>query len=59
MSDMALTEGKVGKLLDWAYEKSINGIPGTDTAYEMAENYMSKYNSIDKAIDSLVQMAKY
>jgi len=55
MSGKELTESKAGKLLDWAYEKSINGIPGTDTAYEIAENYMSKHNSIDKAIDSLVR----
>lgn len=55
MSEKELTEGKIGKLLDWAYEKSINGIPGTDTAYEMAENFISKHNSIDKAIDSLVR----
>lgn len=55
MSDNQLSESKVGKLLDWAYEKSINGIPGTDTAYEMAENFLSKHDSLDKAINSLVR----
>lgn len=55
MSDNQLSESKVGKLLDWAYEKSINGIPGTDTAYELAENFMLKHNSLDKAINSLVR----
>ncbi|MED3602913.1 EcsC family protein [Bacillus subtilis] len=55
MADNQLTESKVGKLLDWAYEKSINGIPGTDTAYELAENFMAKNDSIDKAINSLVR----
>jgi hypothetical protein len=54
MSDNQLTEIKVGKMLDWAYEKAINGIPGADTAYELAENFMSKHDSIDKAIDSLI-----
>ena len=38
MADNQLTESKVEKLLDWAYEKSIKGILGTDTAYELAEN---------------------
>ncbi|PUF86714.1 EcsC family protein [Bacillus altitudinis] len=50
-----LIENKVEKLLDWAYEKSINGLPGTDTAYELAENFMSKHHSTDKAINSLVR----
>lgn len=50
-----LTESKVGKLLDWAYEKSINGLPGTDTAYDLAQNYLSKHGSVDKAIDKLIQ----
>ena len=55
MSSHQLTESKVSKLLDWAYEKSINGIPGTDTAYELAENFMVKHDSTDKAINSLVR----
>lgn len=55
MSDQEITESKVTKLLDRAYEKSINGIPGTDTAYELAENFMSKHVSVDKAINSLVR----
>ncbi|MCQ2011660.1 EcsC family protein [Sporolactobacillus sp. STSJ-5] len=50
-----LTESKVGKLLDWAYEKSINGLPGTDTAYDLAQNYLLKYGSVDKAINKLIQ----
>ncbi|MEH7223210.1 hypothetical protein V7112_05285 [Bacillus sp. JJ1566] len=55
MADNQLTESKVGKLLDWAYEKSINGLPGTGTAFELAENFMGKHDSIDKAINSLVR----
>ncbi len=34
-----LTEGKVAMLMDLTYEKSINGLPGADTAYEIAEDY--------------------
>lgn len=55
MADNQMTESKVGKLLDWAYEKSINGIPGTDTAYQLAENFMTKNDSTDKAINSLIR----
>lgn len=49
-----LTESNVGKLLEWAYEKAINGIPGTDTAYELAESYLSKNANVDASINSLV-----
>src|SRR3954465_9390019 len=55
MADNQLTESKVEKLLNWAYEQSIKGILGTDTVYELAENFMSKHHSIDKAINSLVR----
>jgi hypothetical protein len=50
-----LTESRVGKLLDWAYEKSVNGLPGTDTAYDLARNYLSKNSSVDQAINKLIQ----
>lgn len=26
------------KCMDWAYDKAVNGIPGLDSAIEMAEN---------------------
>lgn len=47
--------GKVQQMLDWAYEKSLDGIPGMDSAYEMAENFLSKHDSADQAIDSLIR----
>ncbi|SFG73879.1 EcsC family protein [Sporolactobacillus nakayamae] len=40
--------------MDWAYEKSISGLPGTDTGYDFAQNYLSKYGSVDKAINKLI-----
>ncbi|UII57634.1 EcsC family protein [Cytobacillus spongiae] len=55
MTENQLTESKVSKLLDWAYDQSINGLPGTDTAYEIAENFMSKHPSVDQAINSLIR----
>lgn len=50
-----LTEANVGKVLDWAYEKAVNGIPGTDTAYELAESYLSKDSDVEVCINSLVK----
>lgn len=49
-----LNESKMTKVLDWAYSKAINGIPGTDTAYGLAQNYLNKNRDVDSAIKSLV-----
>lgn len=43
------------QVLDWAYEKAVNGLPGTDTAAKLAENYLSKHSSVEEAIDSLIR----
>lgn len=50
-----ISVGKMEQMLNWAYDKSLNGIPGTDSAYEMAENFLSKHDTIDKAIDNLIR----
>ncbi|MGE6414830.1 EcsC family protein [Planococcus kocurii] len=55
MAANEVSVGKIERMLDWAYDKSLNGIPGTDSAYEMAENFLSKHDDIDKAIDSLIR----
>ncbi|KUP21144.1 EcsC family protein [Paenibacillus sp. DMB5] len=55
MAKDTLTEGKITQLLEWSYEKAINGLPGTDTVKELAENYLKKYSSTDKAIDALIR----
>ncbi|WP_286166457.1 EcsC family protein [Bacillus sp. E(2018)] len=55
MSKNSLTESKITQVLDWAYEKAVNGLPGTDTAAELAENYLRKHTSVDDAIDSLIR----
>lgn len=55
MAEEEVSIGKVQQVLDWAYEKSLDGIPGTDSAYEMAENFLSKHDTSDQAIDSLIR----
>ncbi|WP_342575896.1 EcsC family protein [Solibacillus sp. FSL K6-1781] len=49
-----LTESNIVKVLEWTYEKVINGIPGTDSAYELADNFLNKHSNVDAAINSLV-----
>ncbi|MBB3111067.1 uncharacterized protein (DUF697 family) [Paenibacillus phyllosphaerae] len=44
----------ITKALDWAYEKAVNGLPGAETAQELAENYMRKSSSLEEAANSLI-----
>ncbi|MGO1059537.1 EcsC family protein [Planococcus sp. FY231025] len=55
MAGNELSEGEIGRMLEWAYEKSLEGMPGMDSAYKMAENFLSKHDSTDKAINSLIR----
>lgn len=50
-----MDNNKMIQVLDWAYEKSLNGIPGTLSAEELAQDYLDKNNgNIMKACDSLI-----
>ncbi|WP_341282093.1 EcsC family protein [Paenibacillus sp. FSL H8-0537] len=49
-----LNKDVVLKALDWAYDKSLNGLPGAETAEELAENYLRKAKSIEEAANSLI-----
>ncbi len=42
------------EVLDWSYDKAVNGLPGMDTAEELASNYLSKSSSVDEAIDKFI-----
>lgn len=51
----SMETNKMLEVLDWAYEKSLNGLPGTLAAEELAEQYLNK-NKYDviKASESLI-----
>ena len=49
-----LSSSNIGKVLEWTYEKAINGLPGTEAANELAESYLLKSKNVDDAINSLV-----
>ncbi len=55
-----LTEESIQQILDWIYEKAINGIPGVESAQQLADNFMDAGKSNKKIISSLVnwQIAK-
>ena len=41
--------------LDWAYEKSVNGVPGLGSAQELAQDYMKDGNSPYEQANSLIR----
>lgn len=56
-----MDNNKMIEVLDWAYEKSLNGIPGSSSAEELAQEYLDENNgNVIKACDSLInwQIAK-
>jgi hypothetical protein len=48
-------QGVIMKTLDWAYDKSVNGISGFDSAIELGDNYLKDNNSKIDAANSLVR----
>ncbi|MCL5247723.1 EcsC family protein [Cellulophaga sp. 20_2_10] len=50
-----LNQGMIIKALDYAYDKAINGIPGFDSAQEMAENYMKNGDDSINNCNSLIR----
>lgn len=50
-----LTVGKIQQALEWAYDKAIDGIPGTGTAQELANDYLSSNDNALDAANSLIR----
>ncbi|CEK30540.1 Uncharacterized protein/domain associated with GTPases [[Clostridium] sordellii] len=50
-----ITESKMIQVLDWSYDKAINGLPGMETAEELSNSYLGKSKSVDEAIDKLIR----
>ena len=43
------------KLLNWSYEKAVNGLPGMGTAEELARDYMKGGGNIIDQVNSLIR----
>ncbi|WP_227395932.1 EcsC family protein [Jeotgalibacillus aurantiacus] len=51
-----LTHEAIMTALDWSYDKAINGgIPGMDTATEVADSYLKKKGTLDEKVKSLIR----
>jgi len=53
-------QSKMMKVLDWAYIKALDGLPGMDTVSELAESYLRQGGTLQEKVDSLIkwQIAK-
>lgn len=50
MADENVSQSTIMKAMDWAYDKAVNGIPGFDSAEDMAHDYLQGDGSLrDKA----------
>lgn len=55
-----INQNIIMQALDWAYDKAVNGVPGLDSAQEMAEDYLSTDEDLINKVNSLIrwQVAK-
>ena len=53
-SSSQLTESKMMQVLEWGYEKAIQGLPGMESAEELAKRYLEKYDTVDEAMDTFI-----
>ncbi|MBC9785078.1 EcsC family protein [Heliobacterium chlorum] len=52
---MALEQGAIINVLDWAYEKAVNTkVPGLESAQSLAESYLKNDRSIHEQVDDLI-----
>lgn len=42
-------------VLNSLYDQAVGGVPGTDSAYELADSYMRESGSIESKVDSLIR----
>ena len=54
MGKSVISQEGMQKALSWAWDKSLNGIPGTGTAEKLAESYLAENGSVENAIDELI-----
>lgn len=50
-----LTESKIMEVLNWSYDKAVNGVVGLDSAYDLAENYKKTDDNLYNQVNSLIR----
>ena len=51
----SLNESKIMDVLNWSYEKAVQGVAGLDSAYDLAEDYMKGNDSLYDQVNSLIR----
>ena len=51
----SLNESKIMDVLNWSYEKAVQGVAGLDSAYYLAEDYMKGNDSLYDQVNSLIR----
>ncbi|MUJ26364.1 EcsC family protein [Aliivibrio fischeri] len=50
-----ITQSKIMQLLDWSYDKAINGSVGLDSSIGLADSYKKSNNSLYEQVNSLIR----
>ena len=50
-----ISQEKIEQVLDWAYDKSLNGVVGLDSAFALAESYMKGHGPRIDQVNSLIR----
>ncbi|MDR0000495.1 EcsC family protein [Acinetobacter sp. 11367] len=50
-----LTESKIMEVLNWSYDKAVNGVVGLDSAYDLAKDYKKIDDSLYNQVNSLIR----
>ena len=50
-----LTQSAILQILDWAYEKALEGPPGLDSAWDLARDYQKRDRSPAEQVNSLIR----
>ncbi len=51
----ALTQSAIEKTFEWLYQRAIDGIPGFDSAPEMAQSYLDKGGNLEDNANALIK----
>lgn len=51
----ALSPTKIMSVLDWAYDKSVNGVAGLDSAVDLAQDYLNQDGTLEDQVNSLIR----
>jgi uncharacterized protein (DUF697 family) len=51
----SMNHSSVMRVLDWAYEKALSGMPGLDSASQLASSFMDKEGTLREKANSLIR----